>query len=223
MAERGATTPELIPPRTFAAATRLFLRFTSPRILILAAAAALTVRLALPGASAWDLVVVAGIVALWPILEWLIHVLLLHWKPRRLLGVTLDPLVARKHREHHRDPRHLPLVFIPVPAYLLVLPGLPLAWILAMPTPQLAWTGLAAFFAMALHYEWSHYVAHVPWNPRLYRRISKSHNLHHHKSERHWFGVSMLMADRLLGTRADPKSLPTSATVKTLGIEVDAA
>ena len=48
---------------------------------------------------------------------------------------TVDPLLARKHREHHADPRDIPLVFIPwqalvwlIPAYVVV------AW-LALPPP----------------------------------------------------------------------------------------
>ena len=52
-------------------------------------------------------------VALFPVLEWVIHVFVLHWRPRRVGRCTLDTLLARKHREHHADPRDVPLVFIP--------------------------------------------------------------------------------------------------------------
>ncbi|WP_278257840.1 hypothetical protein [Nocardioides convexus] len=48
-----------------------------------------------------------------PVVEWLVHVFILHWKPRRVGPLTLDPLLARKHRLHHADPRAIPLVFIP--------------------------------------------------------------------------------------------------------------
>ena len=207
------------PPKTFADSIDLFGQHASPRILIAATALSLVVRLTLGDWSVFDLLIVSALVTIWPLQEWLIHVLLLHWKPVRFAGVTLDPLVARKHREHHADPRHIPLVFIPVHTYWLSGPALLAAWLLAMPTAALAWTGLVAYFALALHYEWSHYVAHVPWTPRLYKQISRSHNLHHFKSERHWFGVSMVLADHLLGTRANPKTLPTSPTTRTLGVE----
>jgi hypothetical protein len=210
-------------PRSFASSARVFARYTSPRILIVAAASTLVVRLALGGFTPWDLLIPTALLALWPIQEWLIHVVLLHWRPRRVLGVMIDPLVSRKHREHHLQPRHIPLLFIPVHTWWLSGPAVLAAWLLTMPTLELAWTGIAAYFALALHYEWSHFVAHVPWTPRLYRRISRSHNLHHYKSEKHWFGVSMLAGDRLLGTRADPRTLPTSATVRTLGVELDQA
>ena len=57
----------------------------------------------------------------------MIHVGILHWRPRRVGPVAIDSLLARKHREHHADPRDLPLVFIPwqvlawlLPAYVVV-------------------------------------------------------------------------------------------------------
>ena len=65
---------------------------------------------------------------LFPLVEWLIHVFILHWRPRRIAGVEVDSLLARDHRRHHADPRDVPLVFIPWRALLWVvaLPGLAL-------------------------------------------------------------------------------------------------
>ena len=66
--------------------------------------------------------------SLFPVVEWLIHVFILHWRPRRVAGVEVDTLLARDHRRHHADPRDVPLVFIPWRALLWVvaLPGLAL-------------------------------------------------------------------------------------------------
>ena len=36
----------------------------------------------------------------------------------QLIGRLIDPLVSRKHREHHLDPRDTELVFIPTPVLL---------------------------------------------------------------------------------------------------------
>ena len=50
------------------------------------------------------------------------YVLSLHWRPEHVGPVTIDPLLARKHREHHVNPRDVPLIFIPWRAPLWVLP-----------------------------------------------------------------------------------------------------
>ena len=74
-------------------------------------------------------------VALFPVIEWVIHVFVLHWRPRRVGPVTVDTLLARKHRAHHADPRDIPLVFIPWQA---------LAWLLAGRTSSVRAAGVPA-------------------------------------------------------------------------------
>ncbi len=215
--------PEPTPPRSLGPALRVFFDHWSPRILWLSAVVAVTTRVALGGLSAWDVVIVALIVAAWPFQEWLIHVFLLHHEPKTVLGFRFDPRNARKHRAHHREPKRISLTFVPLHSHATVFPLLVIGWYLVTPTAQLAWTGIATYLVLALHYEWSHYLSHIPWTPRLYRRICQSHMLHHYKSEKHWYGVSRLEADAVLGTRADPQLLPTSPTVFTLGIDEDDA
>lgn len=60
-----------------------------------------------------DAVVPLAIVAVFPFFEWMIHVFILHWRPKRVGRLTIDPLLSREHRAHHVDPRSLPLIFIP--------------------------------------------------------------------------------------------------------------
>ena len=76
----------------------------------------------------------AALVALFPVIEWVIHVGILHWRPRRVGGVPIDSLLARKHREHHADPRDIPLVFIPWQVLTWLLPAYVVVALLAMPT-----------------------------------------------------------------------------------------
>lgn len=206
-------------------AIRVFFSHRSPKMLAGAAIAWWLVRLVVGQWSAADLLVICGVILLWPVQEWLIHVLVLHFKPTTVLGLTIDPSNAREHRKHHRDPWRLPLVFIP---WFTVATGmffLPLLWFSLMPTIPLALTGLAIYFAMALHYEWVHYLCHIRWCPPLrhYRVLVDSHRLHHFKSEHNWLGVSMLMGDRLLGTSPDPRQVERSDTVRTLGVPDEAA
>jgi len=203
-------------PETLAKALAVFFTHPSPRILAIAAATTVVGRLLLGGWSIWDLVVVVGLAAWWPLQEWLIHVYILHLRPFHLFGRTIDPYVPRKHRAHHRDPWRLDLIFIPAGSFSYTLPLLLVLWFLAMPTAGLACTGLAAHMLLSLHYEWVHFFVHTRYTPHLayYQRLRKSHRLHHFKSERYWYGVSMLGGDRLLDTCPDQKAVATSPTCR---------
>jgi hypothetical protein len=204
----------------------VFARHASARILCAALAAALAARLWVGGFGARDLVPLAALALLWPLQEWLIHVFVLHWKPRRVLGRTLDFAVPRKHRAHHAEPTALPLVFIPLHSYLYTLPGVAALWWLATPDAALALTGIAGHLALSLHYEWVHFLVHTRWRPRWrpYQVLWRNHRLHHYKNEHYWFGVTRLSADRWLGTQPARDAVPTSATCRTLGVsEPDAA
>ena len=75
-----------------------------------------------------------ALVALFPAIEWVIHVGILHWRPRRVGPVQVDSLLARKHREHHADPRDLPLVFIPWPVLTWLLPAYVVVALVAVPS-----------------------------------------------------------------------------------------
>lgn len=221
MSEAQAVSRQADNPDSLAAALRTFLRYPSPRILIAAACAAWAIRIALGGWSMWDAVIVAGTIALWPMQEWLIHVFILHFRPRRVFGRTIDFLAAREHRRHHRDPWNLPLVFIPTPIAAWAVPVEIALWNLVMPTTALAFTAIAFYFTMALHYEWVHYLVHTRYQPRsrYYRRLWRNHRLHHCKSEKFWYGVTMLEGDWLLGTRPDQRNVPLSPTCRTLGYQ----
>ena len=208
-------------PRTLRDTLTVFGQHTSPRLLLAASAVAVLARVAVGALTGWDLVVAAAIFAWWPIQEWLIHVLLLHFVPRTIAGRRIDPHNARKHRAHHREPNDLALVFIPLRSILTTLPLVVLGALLLFPTTPLALTAIASFVLLSLHYEWCHTLAHVPYAPKIayYQRICRSHMLHHHRNERAWYGVSRTLADTLFGTDPDGASTPPSPTVKTLGIE----
>ncbi len=205
-------------PRTLAAALRVFFSHLSPRILAATVLTALAVRLALGGFGWIDLAPFAVLLAIWPLQEWLIHVFILHYRPVRFAGRTWDFAVPRKHREHHADPWRLDLLFIPTHVFSYGLPLHALFWFGVMPTPELACSGLAAYFTLALHYEWVHYLAHVPYTPPLerYRRLIKLHQRHHFKNEHYWYGVTMTSADYWLATTAEPEHVETSPTAREL-------
>ena len=86
----------------------------------------------------------------------------------RVGPVTVDSLLARKHREHHADPRDLPLVFIPWQALVWLLPAYVVVALLAFPT-----VGLGAdrcwcrSTRIKLGYEWTHYLVHSDYRPAV--------------------------------------------------------
>jgi hypothetical protein len=210
-------------PRTLTLlqAGRQFGRYPSPRLLVPATLAAWIGRLVLARWSWWDLAVPAIIVALEPFTEWTIHVFVLHFRPRQLLGRRIDPLAARKHREHHLDPRRPELIFVPLPVLISSLVIGAVLFGALVPNHRLALTGVAASYSMLLAYEWTHFLIHSTYLPRspVYRYIWRAHRLHHYRNEHYWFGVTMHAADHLLGTFPDKDDVPLSPTARTLGIE----
>lgn len=169
--------------------------------------------------SRWELAIPAGLLAAFPLIEWIVHVAVLHWRPRDLGPIHVDSLLARKHRAHHADPRDLPLVFIPTPVLAWLLPAyILLAW-LGMPTASSALTLLVSVYAIMFGYEWVHYLVHSDYRPRShwFRHVWRNHRLHHYKNEHYWFGVATAgTADRLLGTYPATGDVATSPTVRAL-------
>ncbi|WP_304116838.1 sterol desaturase family protein [Mycolicibacterium bacteremicum] len=196
-----------------------FLRHPTPWMLAATLTAAATARGYLGDWRPTDALVPIVMLAVFPFAEWLIHVLILHWRPRAIAGIRVDPLLSRKHREHHVDPRVLPLVFIPWQSLLWVLPLAVAIAVLAFPSPGRGLTFLAFLALLGLGYEWCHYLIHTDYKPkhRLYRAIWRNHRQHHFKNEHYWFTVtSSGTADRVLGTYPDPTTVETSPTARHL-------
>ncbi len=204
---------------TLGEAAGAFVRHPSPWIIGTLLVGASLAR-ALVGDWRWtDALVPVLMLAAFPFVEWLIHVFVLHWRPRRVAGVELDSLLARKHREHHADPRDIPLVFIPWQVLAWSLPGYVVVALVAFPRLGLGLTFLAFLGLLGMFYEWTHYLIHSDYKPRTraYRAVWRNHRLHHYKNENYWFTVTSAgTADRVLGTHPDPATVPSSPTVKAL-------
>jgi len=175
---------------------------------------------ALVGDLRWsDAILPAVVLAAFPFYEWAVHVVVLHWRPRRLAGVTIDSLLARKHREHHADPRVVSLVFIPWQSLIPLVPATLAIALFAFPRLGLGLTFYVTVSAIALGYEWTHYLVHSDYKPRtrFYKAVWRNHRLHHFKNEHYWFTVTTAgTADRVLGTYPDPAKVATSPTAKAL-------
>jgi hypothetical protein len=196
-----------------------FVRHPSPWMIAAFLVASIAARAAVGGGAWWELLIPVGLIALFPVIEWVIHVAILHWRPRSLGPVTLDSLLARDHRAHHADPRDLPLVFIPWRALVWLLPAYVGVALLTTPTTSSALTLLVSVYGIMAGYEWTHYLVHSDYRPRSawYRSVWRNHRLHHYKNEHYWFTVTSAgTADRLFGTYPDPTTVEKSPTARSL-------
>jgi hypothetical protein len=201
------------------AAWRSFWRHPSPYMISSFLVGSVVARVVVGGGSWWELAIPAALVALFPVIEWVIHVGILHWRPRRVGPVAVDSLLARKHREHHADPRDIPLVFIPWQVLCWLLPAYVAVALLAVPALPAALTLLLSVYGLKFGYEWTHYLVHSDYRPqtRWFRSVWRNHRLHHYKNEHYWFTVTTAgTADRLFGTFPDVAEVQTSPTVRRL-------
>jgi hypothetical protein len=204
---------------TLADAAREFWRHPTPWLLSVALVIAVVARVAVGDFRRSDAMLPFVVLAVFPLVEWMIHVFVLHWRPRRIAGVVVDPVLARKHREHHADPRITKLIFIPLQSLFGAFGAALVTAFLIIPRTGLGLTFLVVVAGIGVVYEWSHYLVHTDYKPKtwFYRTIYRNHRLHHFKNEHYWFAVTTPgIADRALGTYPDPQSVATSPTAKNL-------
>ena len=206
---------------TLRSAARSFAGHGSPRIMAVVAVAAVVARGAIGHFSSGDLVAAVVILAVEPFVEWVLHVFALHARPRTVAGRTLDPIYAKRHRMHHRDPRDPRLVFVPLPVLAGLMLVLAAVGGLAIPDHRIGLTAFATMTTFLFGYEWSHFLIHSTYVPRHrpFRAVWRAHILHHYKNEQYWFGVTNPVADYVLRTHPSKEAVPTSPTARTLGVD----
>src|ERR1700743_3261384 len=126
-------------------------------------------------------------------------------------------LQHRLHYDHHVEPSRLDLLFLPI--WFLV-PNLAIATALValLFGAEASMSALFGMMLAILHYEWVHYVAHIPYQPRTRfgRWIKQYHLRHHFISEKHWFGVSNPTLAGVFGAFRGPASAEKSAATRKL-------
>ena len=205
---------------TLADARREFWKHLSPWMIGTVFVVTLIMRVVVGDWQVTDALVPLVMISLFPFFEWTVHVFVLHWHPKNIGRLTIDPLLAREHRAHHIDPRSVPLIFVPWKSLVSwVLPLTVALALLAFPRLGMGLTFLLFIAALGLGYEWTHYLIHSDYKPktRVYRAIWRNHRNHHYKNEHYWFTVtSSGTADRVLGTYPDLGTVATSPTAKNL-------
>jgi sterol desaturase/sphingolipid hydroxylase (fatty acid hydroxylase superfamily) len=147
--------------------------------------------------------------------EYTFHRYAFHAKPSS--WAWLRRMQHRLHYDHHAEPNRLDLLFLPLWFLLPIVAfnGALVSLIFGAPRVPAILLGM---MLGVLHYEWVHYVAHVPYAPRTrFGRWMKQYHLRHHFiSEKLWFGVSNPSLDLLYGTYRSPKDVEKSGTVRKL-------
>jgi len=165
----------------------------------------------LPFAPFW---VVIGALTFY-VSEYGFHRFSFHAEPSRLAFVR--KLQHRLHYDHHAEPERLDLLFLPVWFLVPNLAITALAFALLF-----GWASVAsAMFGVTLaifHYEWVHYVAHIPYQPRtrVGRWLKQYHLRHHFISEKFWFGVSNPSMDFVGRTYRAAREVERSGTTRKL-------
>ena len=123
----------------------------------------------------------------------------------------------RLHYDHHAEPDRLDLLFLPIwflGPNLVITAALVFAILGAAAVAPTMFGVMLAIF----HYEWVHYVAHIPYQPRTrFGRWMKQYHLRHHFiSEKLWFGVSNPSLDFVYRTYREAKGVEKSPTVRKL-------
>ena len=212
--------------RTKREVAREFFSWGSPQLLTIAALAALVVRVTIGDWGWGDLYVILFTLTFTGVVEWVIHLFVLHtaedsWLSRRV-GAGVD------HRKHHLDPPELQwlllhwgdaALFLPLLAGFVATWSLPLLWLTGQPLLTGYLTAVTAAWIGLAHYEWTHLLVHTAYRPktRYYRRLARNHRLHHYRNERYWLGVTSNMGDRVLGSYPRSKTdVPLSETARTL-------
>lgn len=179
--------------------------------------ASVIARIAVGEWSAWDILLASVLVGIHPLSEWVIHVELLHFRPRKWGRFAVDFEVSRDHRAHHVDPHDPKWWFMPLRSAVVGFLLVTTISFSLLPLPR-ALTVMVTALTLGTTYEWIHYMCHSAWRPRSkwFKSLWRLHRLHHFKNENYWMGVTMHSADKLLGTLPEVDEVETSATCRNL-------
>ena len=151
-----------------------------------------------PLSLSFSLILLAGGVLSWGLLEYVLHRFVFHYDARSETGKRL---VYAAHLSHHEDPRATNKIF----SSLIISAPVATAYLLLSRVATGSWRAATFLFAGLtfgyFYYEWLHFRAHHRRaRLRLFRYLRKYHLLHHYKTPELRFGVSSPLFDIIFGT-----------------------
>ena len=127
----------------------------------------------------------ARLVALFPLFESATPRLRAALAPAPVGRFTRGHTARPQHREHHADPREIPLVFIPWQAMLGIMVATPILPLLLFPRVGQALTFVLTIGSGAgMIYEWTHFWIHSNYKPKTkpFKAVWRRHRLHHFRT-----------------------------------------
>lgn len=209
---------ELSSITTYGEALRVFFSRPGPRTIAACAGLSWLARAALGPPGLAEPLVMASVLAWWPLQEWLMHKHLLHRRPTETRLGTFDPVFARRHRWHHRNPDDVDGTLLPPPVIYAAMPTSAGIFLALLGPRRRTLTAFATYSTMALAYEWTHFIVHTGVRPEreYFKLLRRNHLLHHFRSEKYWLGFTAPVVDDLFGTNPDPVTVPRSKTAMDL-------
>jgi hypothetical protein len=194
---------------TLSGAARRFVTHPRPPFLLGTVAALAAARVVRGRAGPGDLRVALACAAAQPFLEWTVHRGLLHVRPNGPISDACYRSFGSGHERHHADPTNVDSMFLRPQDVLRVGAA---ALTVAVVGPPRAATGALCLGLSGLAYDWTHFLIHTGYQPRsrLYRRMWRTHRLHHFRNERYWLGVTSPIADIVLRTNPARDAVPIS-------------
>jgi 4-hydroxysphinganine ceramide fatty acyl 2-hydroxylase len=161
------------------------------------------------------LAVLIGVV-LFFLSEYSTHRYVLHARPSS--NDFILKLQRRLHYDHHVEPNQLELLFLPPWALFPLLAVYGAVYFAITHSVAVTLSVVLGNLLGLLYYEWVHYVAHIPYQPRTPwgRYMKKYHLWHHYKNETLWFGVTNPSLDYVHRTNARVEDVARSTTVRVL-------
>jgi 4-hydroxysphinganine ceramide fatty acyl 2-hydroxylase len=194
-------------------AAKFMLHGSNSVLILLSAAVVLAAAFGVMHVPVWLVAIGA---ALFYLTEYSTHRFMFHAQPSRFAWLRAKQ--HRLHYDHHVEPTRLDLLFLPL---WYVVPNLivtsAIAYALLRDVGWAAALVLGAMLAL-LHYEWVHFIAHMPYTPKTAfgRWMKRYHLRHHFVNEKRWYGVSNPVMDLLYGTYGDPRDGTRSKTTRVL-------
>lgn len=191
-----------------------FLRHGSNAVIV-----AMTLALAISAAIGLYALSPVGLlvgVVLFFLSEYSTHRYVLHAGPSKSPFVLR--LQRRLHYDHHVEPSRLDLLFLPQWALYPLLAVYAAVYLAITRSVAVTLSVVLGNLLGLLYYEWVHYVAHIPYQPRTPwgRYMKKYHLWHHFKNERLWFGVTNPSLDYVHRTFARVGAVERTTTTREL-------
>jgi len=134
--------------------------------------------------------------AVWTLLEYVIHRYAFHYEPGSKIGKQLHFIVHGVHHDYPNDAKRLvmpPVVSVPL---AIIFYGV-FVFLFGTAAPAV-WAGLVAGY---LCYDSIHYaIHHFPMGGRIFSRLKQHHLRHHYQDDHAGYGVSSPLWDYVFGT-----------------------